>query len=131
MNLCVLNFVRPNILGCLLRYSTSAAEIAGASEQVIFEDEEDTRIREEELERKRNVSRLSPAHFNLVNGRRPYEYPMCSAHKTVKYNRKLYGKHGSASGINPSKLSTSFIARLSDLQSGDRILIRFFKKIPC
>lgn len=103
MNLCVRNYIKPNILGTLCRYSTSTTETFGASEKVIFEDEEETNIREEELRKKSNVSRLSPAHFNLVNGRRPYEAPMCSAHKTVKYNRKLYGIYGSNSGVNPSK----------------------------
>lgn len=94
--------MKPNFINSFFRLSTSVSEIGEASEQVIFEDADDTQAKEAELEKKRNKSRLSSAHFNLTHGRRPYETPMCLAHKTVKYNRKLYGKYGSASGINPS-----------------------------
>lgn len=102
MNLCVRNFFKPNIIGGLFRYS-SAPE-PEQFEAVIVDDEEIAR-KEAEIDKKRNKSKLSSAHFNLINGRRPYETPTCLAHKTVKYNRKLYGKYGTASGVNPSEYS--------------------------
>lgn len=107
MNLCVrVRSLRTNFIGSFYRLSTAPAEIdAEASETVLIDDSDDARAREEAIEQKRNVSRLSHAHYNLVNGRRPYDIPKSLAHITVKYNRKMYGKYGSASGINPSKFT--------------------------
>ncbi|KAF9416274.1 hypothetical protein HW555_006348 [Spodoptera exigua] len=102
MSLCLRSkYLRPNLIGSLFRYSTSQVEAIEQNDQVLVEDE-DALAREAEIERKRNVSRLTEAHWNLVNGRRPYVEPKNWSHLTVKYNRKLYGKYGSASGVNPS-----------------------------
>ncbi|KAI5630956.1 growth arrest and DNA-damage-inducible proteins-interacting protein 1 domain-containing protein [Phthorimaea operculella] len=101
MNLCVRSkCLRTNFIGSLYRYSTTTTEAAEQSEAVLIDDSDDAQAREAELERKRNVSRLSPAHYNVINGRRPYEEPKHTAHLTVKYNRKMYGKYGIASGVN-------------------------------
>lgn len=104
MNLCVrVRSLRSNLIGSFYRLSTAPSEIdAETNETVLIDDSDEARAREEEIEKKRNTSRLAPAHFNLVNGRRPYEVPKALAHLTVKYNRKMYGKYGSASGVNPS-----------------------------
>ncbi|XP_049865638.1 growth arrest and DNA damage-inducible proteins-interacting protein 1 [Pectinophora gossypiella] len=103
MNLCIrTKCFRSNIIGSLYRYSTTATEPIEQNDQVLIDDSDDARAREEEIEKKRNVSRLSQEHYNLVNGRRPYEEPKHTAHLTVKYNRKMYGKYGIASGVNPS-----------------------------
>lgn len=103
MSLCLRSkYIRPNLIGSLFRYSTTSVEAIEQNDQVLVEDE-DALAREAEIERKRNVSRLTEAHWNLVNGRRPYVEPTNWSHLTVKYNRKLYGKYGSASGVNPSK----------------------------
>uniref|UniRef100_A0A2A4JWT0 Large ribosomal subunit protein mL64 n=1 Tax=Heliothis virescens TaxID=7102 RepID=A0A2A4JWT0_HELVI len=102
MSLCIRSrFLRPNFIGSLFRYSTSPVEALEQSEAVVDVDE-DALAREAEIERKRNISRLNLSHQNIVNGTRPYEEPKCLAHLTVKYNRKMYGKYGSASGVNPS-----------------------------
>ncbi|KOB65236.1 Growth arrest and DNA damage-inducible proteins-interacting protein 1 [Operophtera brumata] len=103
MNLCVrVRSLRSNLIGSFYRLSTAPAEIDGeASETVLIDDSDDAQAREEQIEKKRNVSRLAEAHYNLVNGQRPYEVPKALAHLTVKYNRKMYGKYGSASGVNP------------------------------
>lgn len=63
--------------------------------------EEDLIEREAEIERKRNKSRLNPQHRNILNNKKPYEEPKIWLHGTVKYQRHLYGKYGSSSGINP------------------------------
>ncbi|KAJ2950411.1 hypothetical protein O0L34_g8653 [Tuta absoluta] len=103
MNLCVrTKCLRANFIGSLYRYSTTATEAAEQTEIVQIDDSDDAQAREAELEWKRNVSRLSQAHYNVINGRRPYEEPKHTAHLTVKYNRKMYGKYGIASGVNPS-----------------------------
>ncbi|XP_012547427.1 large ribosomal subunit protein mL64 [Bombyx mori] len=102
MNLCVrLKCFRYNISSHLYRYSTTSEAIE-QNEQVIIDDSDVAQAKEEEINKKRNISRLSMSHHNLVNGKRPYDYPMSLAHLTVKYNRKMYGKYGSASGVNPS-----------------------------
>lgn len=85
----------------ITRSATTVPEV-DQNEQVIFDDSEEAIAKEEEIEKKRNISRLSRAHHNVMNGRRPYEEPKHLAHLTVKYNRKMYGKYGAASGVNPS-----------------------------
>ncbi|CAD0198633.1 unnamed protein product [Chrysodeixis includens] len=101
MNLCLRKqYIRPNLIGSLFRFASTSAEIV-ENDQVFIDDEE-AQAREAEINKKRNISRLTPAHQNLVNGRKPYEEPMSLAHLTVKYNRKMYGRYGSASGVNPN-----------------------------
>ncbi|KAJ8725232.1 hypothetical protein PYW07_016190 [Mythimna separata] len=102
MSLCIRSkFLRSNLIGSLFRYSTTQVEAAEQVDPVVADDE-DTLAKEAAIEAKRNISRLSREHQNLVNGRRPYEEPKHIAHLTVKYNRKMYGKYGLASGVNPS-----------------------------
>lgn len=102
MSLCIRSkYLRPNLIGSLFRYSTTQIEAIEQIEPVVADDE-DALAKEAAIEAKRNISRLSAAHYNLVNGRRPYEEPQHIAHLTVKYNRKMYGKYGLASGVNPS-----------------------------
>ncbi|XP_034825203.1 large ribosomal subunit protein mL64 [Maniola hyperantus] len=102
MNICIRTMlVRPSLINSFHRFSTTVPEFE-QNEQVLIDDTEDLQARETEIKKKRNKSRLSAAHYNLVNDRRPYEEPQCLAHLTVKYNRKMYGKYGIASGVNPS-----------------------------
>ncbi|XP_053600519.1 large ribosomal subunit protein mL64 [Plodia interpunctella] len=102
MNLCLRpRILKTSLISNLCRFSTTAPEITEQSEPV-FIDTDDALAREAEIEKKRNKSRLSEAHYNTIHGRKPYETPKCIAHLTVKYNRKMYGKYGSASGVNPS-----------------------------
>ncbi|KAL4707473.1 hypothetical protein ACJJTC_000117 [Scirpophaga incertulas] len=104
MNLCNrLRIVRPAYLGNFCRYSNTVSEInTDLNDQPVIDESEEARAREAEIEKKRNVSRLSAAHYNLIHDRRPYKEPMHLSHLTVKYNRKLYGKYGAESGVNPS-----------------------------
>ncbi|OWR44849.1 hypothetical protein KGM_211908 [Danaus plexippus plexippus] len=102
MNICIKSrIIRTNLISNLYRFSTSVAE-AEQNENVLIDDTEDEKAREAEIEKKRNVSRLSSAHYNIINDRKPYEEPKSLAHLTVKYNRKIYGKYGIASGVNPN-----------------------------
>ncbi|XP_028173726.1 growth arrest and DNA damage-inducible proteins-interacting protein 1 [Ostrinia furnacalis] len=104
MNLCLRNRFRPNLLNSFIRFATTTnlPESIEQNEQVLIDDSDEALAREAEIEKKRNVSRLSAAHFNQINDRRPYDEPKHLAHLTVKYHRKLYGKYGSLSGVNPS-----------------------------
>ncbi|CAG9792204.1 unnamed protein product [Diatraea saccharalis] len=94
---------RSNLINNLICfYSTSTPEVIDQNDRVLIDDSDETTARENEIEKKRNKSGLSAAHLNIMNGRRPYETPKHLSHLTVKHNRKLYGKYGSESGVNPS-----------------------------
>lgn len=67
---------------------------------VVIDDE--IAKREEEIERKRNKSRLRVQDRNLLLGKRPYVEPTAWYQGTLKYNRKLYGRYGFESGVDPS-----------------------------
>lgn len=58
-------------------------------------------LSETEIEKIRNKSRLSIGHRNLVNGRMPYDEPVHRFHNTVKYKRRMYGRYGNASNVDP------------------------------
>lgn len=64
--------------------------------------DEGVKLREEELERKRNKSRLRDSHRNLLHEKNPYPDPMSWHHGTLKYLRRTYGRYGQASGVDPS-----------------------------
>ncbi|XP_045459463.1 growth arrest and DNA damage-inducible proteins-interacting protein 1 [Melitaea cinxia] len=102
MNICVRNrFIRSNLVSNLCRLST-APEVEQNEQVVLIDDTEDVQAKEAEIEKKRNKSGLSPNHYNILHDKRPYDEPKCLAHLTVKYSRKMYGKYGVASGVNPS-----------------------------
>lgn len=48
-----------------------------------------------------NKSRLNDAHRNLANGNLPYSEPKHRFHYTIKYKRRMYGRYGNISGVDP------------------------------
>lgn len=64
--------------------------------------DEELKTREEELERKRNKSRLRPQDRNFLFEKNPYPEPKFWSHGTLKYLRRTYGRYGEASGVNPA-----------------------------
>lgn len=65
--------------------------------------DEESAKREEEIERKRNKSRLRDNHRRFLNEENPYPNgPQLWTHGTLKYNRRLYGRYGEASGVDPA-----------------------------
>jgi len=58
-------------------------------------------LTEEEIDAKRNISRLSCADRRLINGQHPYPEPMSWIHHTVRYKRKMFAQYGESSGVNP------------------------------
>lgn len=106
MNICIYSrskYLHSNLIGYLFRLSSTSAptDIVETNEHVLIDDTDEAKARNADIEKKRNISRLSFAHHNVIHGRRPYEGPVTPTHLTVKYNRKMYGKYGSASGVNP------------------------------
>lgn len=97
--LCTINFQS-------YRHSSSEVGSEVKNETVVnivsFENEEDNILEKEAiLESKRNKSRLNEEHRNIIMNSVPFQKPMCVAHKTVKFNRKMFGKYGQLSGVNP------------------------------
>jgi len=71
----------------------------------IFDLEEEVhRMTEEEIEAKRNISRLRPDHWNLVHGKLPHPVPIYSYQHTLKYKRKMFAMYGESSGVDPGYL---------------------------
>ena len=68
---------------------------------VVLVNDEDLAVKEAEIEVKRNKSRLSPAHRNMLQGKLPYNESQSWIHETVKYKRMMYGRYGEKSGVNP------------------------------
>lgn len=74
---------------------------------VIEQDDENNVDPDEQFRRIdeiRNKSGLQRAHRNMLIGKVPYVKAESWVHDTLKYQRKLYGKFGSASNVDPSKL---------------------------
>jgi hypothetical protein len=86
---------------CLKTQAVDTALIEEASAASNEHDDDTAAKIEEEIERKRNKSRLNAQHRNLVHGKMPYSEPMAWYHETVKYKRKMYGRYGHASGVLP------------------------------
>lgn len=55
-----------------------------------------------QIDKSRNKSRLSAPEFRILHEINPYPGPHMWHHGTVKYNRKMYGRYGATSGVNPS-----------------------------
>lgn len=108
MNLCVRpRYLKFNVISSFYRFSTTA-EVTEHNEQVLIDDSDETKVKEAEIEKKRNISRLSSAHYNIENGRKPYDEPRHWTHVKLKYYRRMYGKYGNASGVDPSKWFNNF-----------------------
>jgi hypothetical protein len=89
---------------CLKTQAVDTALIEEASAATEGHDDDAAAKKEEDIERKRNKSRLNPQHRNLLHGKMPYSEPMSWFHDTVKYKRKMYGHYGHASGVLPGIL---------------------------
>ena len=71
-------------------YSSNTDIIESAEEEPIFVHERNII----ELEMKRNKSRLTNAHRNILLGQKPYEESRSWYHDTVKYKRRTLGRYG-------------------------------------
>lgn len=61
-------------------------------------------LTEEEIEAKRNISRLTDYHQRFIHGMQPYSEPQAWFHHTVRYKQKMFGRYGESSGVNPGIL---------------------------
>ena len=71
-------------------FSKGRTIIESADEEPVVIVEKDTA----DLERKRNKSRLTEAHRNILLGKKPYDEPQDWFHETVKYKKRILGRYG-------------------------------------
>lgn len=60
--------------------------------------------KEAEIEAKRNKSMLRPQHYNILHGKVPYDEPKCDIHYSLRYKKRMFGRYGYESGVNPGAL---------------------------
>lgn len=77
----------------------SAEETSVALVEDEFEEEEKLK----RIDMIRNKSGLLPQHRNILHGKVPYAQSESWIHNTLKYKRKMYGKFGESSELDPSK----------------------------
>lgn len=85
----------------LLRRSFSSKEVEASTKE-----NEDVAFFEAEHEVPKdpsffNKSRLLPQHRRMVSNAVPYDEPQSWIHLTEKYQRKMFGKYGSKSNVDP------------------------------
>jgi len=84
--------------------ATKVVEKEEAESPVFSLEDEGRLLTEEEIEMKRNKSGLPEWQRRRVNGQVPDLVPFWWTHHTVLYKRKLYGRYGESSGVNPGLL---------------------------
>lgn len=73
-------------------------------EQMIYEEEiVDPELEQQRINRIRDKSRLLQQHRRMVNDEVPYDVAHSWVHNTLKYQRKIYGKYGASSNLDPSE----------------------------
>ncbi|XP_033337461.2 growth arrest and DNA damage-inducible proteins-interacting protein CRIF [Megalopta genalis] len=85
-------------------------------------EEEPVFLSEEvDIESKRNKSRLTPAHRNILKGQKPYNESMNWYHDTVKYKRRILGKYGMEALGVPAGLVWPTPEEVEDAKEYERI----------
>lgn len=106
-------------LRCYLARNVSTKNQHNEETEVVTVNVENV-MSEAEIENICNKSRLNHGHRNLVNGQLPYDKPVHRYHNTVKYKRRMYGRYGESSNVNPS-LAWPTSEDLEDIQEYERV----------
>ncbi|XP_029165489.1 growth arrest and DNA damage-inducible proteins-interacting protein 1 [Nylanderia fulva] len=80
---------------------------------------------QEELARKRNKSRLDPAHRNILMDLRPYDKPMAWHHYRVKYKKHMLGRYGLKGNDEPAGFAWPTEKELADVKEYERVTCEF------
>lgn len=75
---------------------------APAENSILLEEEDNEPADEERMQKIRNISGLSPSHRNIANRVVPSEEKTLPHEFTVRYNKRMFGRYGYESGVNPS-----------------------------
>lgn len=70
-----------------------------------YDEDVDSELEMQRINQLRNKSGLRTAHWKMLHGEVPYDKAQSWVHQTLKYQRKLYGKLGDKSGLDPSELN--------------------------
>lgn len=84
-------------------FKRSSNDENSAIEIIDSEEEFDPELRQKQIDRLRNKSRLYAAHRNILHDAVPYSTSESWVHETLKYKRKIYAKYGSESNQDPSE----------------------------
>ncbi|KAL2711553.1 growth arrest and DNA damage-inducible proteins-interacting protein 1 [Vespula squamosa] len=119
---------RQNILNSRYFASTTEKDVIVGNEKSIYETAEETPIydfeqqeRNEELERKRNKSRLNPQHRNMLLGQRPYNESIEWFHNTVKYKKRMLGRYGIKAVEVPAGFAWPTPEEVEDMKEYERV----------
>ncbi|XP_076653065.1 growth arrest and DNA damage-inducible proteins-interacting protein CRIF [Halictus rubicundus] len=105
-----------SVIGRRYFASNSKNEILeSVQEEPVFLSETD------DMETKRNKSRLSTEHRNIIKGRKPYDQPMAWFHNTVKYKRRILGKYGMEALGVPAGLAWPTPEEVEDAKEYERV----------
>ncbi|KAJ8934266.1 hypothetical protein NQ318_020917 [Aromia moschata] len=97
-----LTSIHPSLVSIRTRKSQIDVERLEQESSTVEVFDEDAKLREEEIDKKRNKSRLRLSDRNILFENTPYLTPTSWHHGTIKYLRKNYGRYGESSGVNPS-----------------------------
>ncbi|XP_071874063.1 growth arrest and DNA damage-inducible proteins-interacting protein CRIF [Bombus fervidus] len=99
-------------IGAKCYFSKASTIIESAEEKPIFIEEQDNA----DLERKRNKSRLTEAHRNILLGKKPYDTPQDRFHETVKYKKRILGRYGMEALGGPAGLAWPTPEEVEDMK---------------
>ncbi|XP_076300098.1 growth arrest and DNA damage-inducible proteins-interacting protein CRIF [Lasioglossum baleicum] len=89
--------------------------LESVEEEPVFLSEADN------IETKRNKSRLNIEHRNIINGRKPYDEPMAWYHNTVRYKRRILGRYGMEALGVPAGLAWPTREEVEDAKEWERV----------
>lgn len=93
-------------------------DITAADEQPMYSADPQF---QEELAKKRNKSRLSPQHRNILMGERPYDQPMTYYHHKVKFKKHMLGRYGFKGNDEPVGFAWPTLEEIKDTQEYERV----------
>lgn len=99
-------------IGAICYCTKASTIIESAQEEPIFMEEKDVA----DLERKRNKSRLTEAHRNILLGKKPYDKPQDWFHETVKYKKRILGRYGMEALGGPAGLAWPTPEEVEDMK---------------
>lgn len=93
-------------------------DITVADEKPVYLDDPQF---QEELAKKRNKSRLSTEHRNILMGERPYAQPMAHYHNKVRYKKRMLGRYGFKGNDEPVGFAWPTLKEVRDAQEYERV----------
>ncbi|KAF7386432.1 hypothetical protein HZH68_013564 [Vespula germanica] len=119
---------RQNILSSRYFASKTEKDVIVSDEKSIYESAEETPIydseqqeKNDELEKKRNKSRLNPHHRNILFGQRPYNESIEWFHNTVKYKKRILGRYGMKAVEMPVGFAWPTPEEVEDMKEYERV----------